>query len=148
MIIEIMIRYLHFLGIFVVVGSLIGEHLLLKRVMTRTEIKRLARLDTIYGVAFLVVLVCGFLMWFVVGKPADFYSFNWIFHLKVGLLIIMGLLSIVPTLFFWRNKKGEGSELVEVPTSLKIYIRLELLILFLTPLLATLMARGIGFFGE
>lgn len=69
---EIIIRYFHFLGIFAVVGSLVGEHLLLKPVMTRSEVKRLAVLDTIYGLSFIVVLAAGFLMWFGVGKPTEF----------------------------------------------------------------------------
>ena len=146
---EIFIRYLHFIGIFFVVGALTMEHLLLKDRMTRSEIKRMATIDGLYGISIILVIIMGLLQWFWVGKPADFYSKNWIFHLKFTLVIVMGLLSIVPTVFFMKNRKGEDlATLIDIPPSLKWYIRLELVCLLLIPLCAILMARGIGYFGD
>ncbi len=145
---EILLKYLHFICIFTIVSSIVSEHLLLKPQMTRLEIKRVAVLDSIYGFATILLLAAGFSLWFLVGKPAEFYSKNWIFHLKIGLFVIVGLLSIYPTRFFNKQKKGEESDLIEVPASIKYMIRLELLILFIIPITASLMAKGIGFFGE
>jgi putative membrane protein len=55
---EIFLRYLHFISIFAIVSSLVSEHLLLKKALTRAEINRLARIDAVYGLAALTLL-CG-----------------------------------------------------------------------------------------
>lgn len=145
---EILLRYLHFVSIFTIAGVLVSEHLLLKKALTRAEIGRLARIDAVYGLAALTLLGVGFTLWLGgFGKPAAYYSQNWIFHLKLGLFLMIGILSIYPTVFFIRNRKGDGGEMVTVPASISWMLRLELILLALIPLLAGLMARGIGFFG-
>ena len=45
----ILVKYVHFIGIFAVVGSLVGEALLLKPELKRSEIARLSRVDMVYG---------------------------------------------------------------------------------------------------
>lgn len=146
---EITLKYIHFLCIFAIVGALVSEHLLIKPALTRREIKRLSTIDAIYGVAAVVILAAGFTMWFndSIAKSADYYSKNWIFHTKIGLFVIIGILSIFPTLFFNKHKKGNPDEIVQVPKRMIWYIRIELLLLFLMPLFASLMAKGIGYFG-
>jgi putative membrane protein len=42
---ELLLRYLHFISIFAIAATLVSEHLLLKRELTRKEIGRLARID-------------------------------------------------------------------------------------------------------
>ncbi|HMN91126.1 MAG TPA: DUF2214 family protein [Saprospiraceae bacterium] len=148
MTLEILFRYLHFLSILVMFSSVVSEHLLLKPRMTRSEIQRLSVLDAVYGISALILVGIGLTLWFGVGKPAAFYTKNWIFHLKVGLFIVVAILSIYPTVFFLRNRKGNNpAELVDVPKSIVWLIRLELLLLALIPLCAALMAKGIGYFG-
>ena len=144
MITEALVRYLHFISIFALVSSVVAEHLLLKESMSRKEIRRMSIVDGIYGVGAVLAVVAGLLLWFVVGKPAEFYTQNWIFHTKVGLAILMGLVSIYPTVFFMRNRKGEPQEQVAIPSGIKWSIRVELLLILIIPFLAVLMARGIG----
>ena len=145
---EILVRYVHFIGIFTLVGTLIAEHLLLKKELTRGEIRRIAVVDAIYGLAAMVVIGAGLTLWFSgIGKPSIYYSKNWIFHMKLTSVGIVALLSIYPTIFFTKNRKGDPKEVVKVPSSVFMLIRIALLLLFLTPLLAALMARGVGFFG-
>lgn len=145
---EIFLRYLHFISIFVIVGTLASEHILLKNKLTRQEISLLARIDAIYGIAALVLVCVGLTLWFGgFGKPSVYYTKNWIFHTKITLFIIVGLLSIYPTIFFIKNRKGEQTEVVSIPKSVIMTLRIELLLLFIIPLLAGLMAHGIGFFG-
>ncbi|MFK7950520.1 MAG: DUF2214 family protein [Saprospiraceae bacterium] len=143
---EIIVKYLHFVFIFVVVSCVVIEHLLLKPQMTKAELKRLSRIDGIYGLASILVVGAGLTLWLGgIGKPAEFYTNNHIFLTKVGLFVIVGLLSIHPTIFFLKNRKGDNlEEVVDIPKSVKTVIRMELLILFIMPLLATLMAKGIG----
>jgi putative membrane protein len=148
MTLEIFLRYLHFISIFGIVGTLVSEHLLLKPALTRAEIGRISRIDAIYGLAALTLLAAGLTLWFSgAGKPAVYYSKNWIFHLKITCFAFIGILSIYPTIFFIKNRKGSPEEIVTIPKSVFWMLRLELLLLFIIPLLAGLMARGRGFFG-
>ena len=145
---EIFVRYLHFIGIITLAGTLISEHLLLKKELTRAEIKRIAIVDSVYGIAAMVVIGAGLTLWFGdIGKPSVYYSKNWIFHMKVTSVAIVALLSIYPTIFFVKNRKGDPKEVVRVPAVVFMLIRISLLLLFIIPLFAVLMARGVGFFG-
>jgi putative membrane protein len=145
---EILLRYLHFISIFTIVSTLVAEHLLLKKELTRAEIARLSRIDAVYGMAALALLVVGLTLWLGgFGKPTVYYSKNWIFHTKITLFVVVGLLSIYPTVFFIKKRRGPANELVEIPKSIFWALRIELMILFIIPLLAGLMAHGIGFFG-
>jgi putative membrane protein len=144
---EILLRYVHFISIFAIVGTLVSEHLLLKPALSRAEINRLARIDGIYGIAAVSLLTAGLTLWFSgAGKPTAFYSQNWIFHIKLTLYIIIGLCSIYPTVFFLKNRKGDVQEMVTIPKAVVMLIRIELLLLVIIPLLAGFMARGIGFY--
>lgn len=145
---EIILRYIHFISIFTIVSTLVSEHLLLKKELSRAEITRLARIDAVYGIAAVTLIGAGLTLWLSgVGKPAVYYSKNWIFHTKITFFLIVGLLSIYPTVFFIKNRKGDQKEIVPVPKTVFWMLRFELLLLFIIPLLAGLMARGIGFFG-
>lgn len=146
MTIEILLRYIHFICIFAIASTLTAEHLLLKKQMTRAELGRLAKIDAVYGIAALTLLAAGLTLWLgSYGKPAMFYNKNWMFHLKIGLFICIGLLSIYPTVFFLKQRMGDPRESVEVPSRVFGMLRLELLILCIIPLLAGLMARGVGY---
>ena len=142
---EITLRYLHFLSILTIAATVLGEYLLLKPVMTRKEIGRLSKIDVFYGLAAIVLLGAGLTLWFGgISKPTFYYSKNWIFHLKVGLFALVGILSIYPTVFFIKQRKGDAAETIAISSKLIWMIRLELILLLIIPLLATLMARGIG----
>ena len=145
---EIILRYLHFISIFAIVSTLVSEHLLLKKTLTRAEIGRISRIDAVYGIAALTLLIAGLTLWLgSFGKPALFYTKNWIFHTKITLFLIVGLLSIYPTVFFIKNRKGDQQEVINIPATVFWMLRIELLIIFIIPLLAGLMAHGIGYFG-
>lgn len=146
---EILLRYLHFISIFFLVSALVAEHLLLKGQMTRSEIQRLAIVDAIYGISALLAVTAGLFLWFGVGKPSIFYTQNWIFHVKVTLVILMAILSIYPTVFFIKHRKGSSpEELVTIPRSVKMLVRLELTLVLLIPLFAVFMAKGVGYTGQ
>lgn len=145
---EIILRYLHFICIFAIVGSLVSEYLLLKKELKRKEIKRVATIDGIYGMAAMTLLAVGLTLWLGgFGKPSEFYTLNFVFHIKITLFATVGILSIYPTVFFIKNRKGDPDEVVSIPKTIFMLLRLELLLLFTIPLLAGLMAKGIGYFG-
>lgn len=141
---EIVLRYLHFISVFVIFGTLLTEHMLLKKQLTPAEVQRIFRVDAVYGLAATVLLIVGLTLWFGdVGKPAEFYTRNGLFHAKLTLFILVGLISIWPTVFYFKNA-GSNQAQVTVPKSVVMMIRLELLLLLVIPLLAGLMAKGVG----
>lgn len=142
MIEDVITRYLHVLGFMTLFAALVAEHLFFKREMTPAEIKRMAVLDAIYGVAAAIVIATGFILWFGVGKPADFYTKNPIFHVKFTLFFLVAALSLYPTYFFIRHR--QSTENVIAPKAVIMLIRAELALLLLIPLMAVLMALGIG----
>lgn len=142
---ELLLRYFHFVSIFLIVGTLVSEHLLLKPMLSKRKIDRLSKIDGIYGLAVLSLLGAGLTLWLGgYGKPTEFYSENPIFHFKLTLFVVIGLLSIYPTVFFIKNRKGNQDDLVSIPKAIFWMIRLELLLVFLIPILAGMMAKGIG----
>lgn len=140
-------RYLHFIAVFAIVGAIVAEQFMISKSMTRKQIKTIAIVDGIYGLGAILVLVGGLLLWFWVGKPADFYTKNWLFHTKLTLFVVLGILSAYPTIFFLKNRKGDDllTE-IKVPAFVFVCLRLELILLIIIPVVATMMSLGIGSF--
>lgn len=134
-------KYIHLIGIFGVVGSLAVEWLLAKSVVKGSTLSLLAKIDGIYGVSTILVLLGGFVLWFGVGKPAEFYSANPLLYIKLGLFAVIGGLSVYPSVYFFKKRKST-EESIEVPKILLIFIRLEVILLLIIPLLAVLIADG------
>ena len=141
---EISIRYLHFISLIALSAAVFAQAFLLRPEMTRREIAQIQRVDILYAVMVVVVLATGFAQWFWVGKPSQFYSSNPIFHAKLTLFLIIGILSAWPSVFLGKQRKGDSEETIEVPKSVTLSVRAEVLLLILMPLLASLMARGVG----
>lgn len=140
---EILIRYAHFMGIIVLASLLVAEHILVNDKLSSHDLKRILIIDASYGISAIVVLAAGLSLWLWVGKPATFYSANPVFHVKLSLFILMGILSIHPTRFYLKHRKSP-EPFIQVPKSVVHVIRLETLLLVFIPLLAVFMARGYG----
>ncbi len=140
---ESLVRSFHFIGIFGLFAALVSEHLLIKPEMSKVEMKKLAVVDAIYGISAIIILVAGLLLWFVVGKPAEFYSQNPVFHVKLTLFVLIAALSIYPTVFFIKNRNSQAS-VIKVPGKIITLVRVQLLLVLAIPFLAAAMARGIG----
>ncbi|AYC34485.1 DUF2214 family protein [Pseudomonas cavernae] len=146
--------YLHFLSIFVLFALLTTEHVLFKSALADVQRARsLVRIDMAYGLSAGLVLLTGAVRVLWYGKGMDYYLHNGLFHAKVGLFILVGLISILPTATFlnWRNdlKAGQLPQLSPAQaTRVIMTIRLELVLLVLIPLLAVLMASGYGVIGS
>ncbi len=141
--------YLHYLSIFVLFALLSIEHLQFKLPLDLPRARQLIVVDMAYGLTAGVVLATGLarVIWF--GKGSAYYLGNSLFHAKVGLFVLVALLSILPTFVFlnWRNQLKAGQVPSVSPRQAKLVImtiRLELLLLLIIPLLAVLMARGYG----
>ncbi len=59
MTLEILVRYLHFIGIFTWVSALVLQWFLVKPVLLRQQVQQLARIDAVYGLSAIVVVGMG-----------------------------------------------------------------------------------------
>jgi putative membrane protein len=143
---EALVTYLHYLGFMVLFAALVAQHLLFVTEANPQQIKRLFILDGMYGGAAILVLLTGLGKVFWVGKPAIFYAQNGLFHAKVTLFVIVALLSIWPTLVFFKARKRSANlpsdTLMPLPAKIRLVQRIELLAVVLLPLLAVFMARA------
>ena len=140
----IITKYAHFLGILLLFSSCLLEYQRLKPILTRAEVKRLARVDIVFGLSALLVLMSGLAMALWLAKPLDYYLNNWIFHFKYSLFIVIGLISAYPTVFFISNRRGNDADTLDLPRGMKTVITLELTGILCLPLLGILMAAGFG----
>ena len=135
----------------VLMGALISEHLMLKPGVLKQQIKSLAGVDLIYWIAVILVLASGLLRWLVFDpKGVDFFSKNPLFHIKLTVFFIMVIISIFPTLRLckWNKQAKQGNHLDISDKDIKkqlMFIRIELLLLAIIPLLAVMIALGKGF---
>jgi putative membrane protein len=149
MLAHVLTAYVHFLGMMMLMATLLAEHVTLQPQMTRVHIQRLAMIDLFYGIAAGIVFLSGLLRFAYFGKGIHFYLGNPLFYVKVGMFLLVALISVYPTRRFlaWRKMLTQGDPPALDPhtvTRLRIVIRLELGLLLVIPLLAVLMARGIG----
>ena len=107
------------------------------------DARNLAKVDAVCGISALLVFGIGLTLWLWVGKPGEFYSSNPIFHAKLGLFLLMVLCAIAPAAFFLKHRKSY-EEIIAVPSYLRLLLKFELVLLLIIPVLALLMARGIG----
>ena len=136
-------RLSHFVAIFFFAGALVVENMAIKPQISGEDARNLAKVDAVCGISALLVFGIGLTLWLWVGKPAEFYSSNPIFHVKLGLFLLMILCAIAPAAFFLKHRKSY-EEIIAVPSYLRLLIKFELVLLLIIPVLALLMARGIG----
>jgi putative membrane protein len=144
--------FIHHAAAFLIVATLMVELVVLKNELTVTSARSVLRMDMVYGIAALVLLVAGFVRVFYTEKGSAYYFDSGSFLLKLALFIVVGLLSIYPTMKFmgWRKALREQ----RVPDfdaatrrTVRILIHIELTLLFVIMLLAVMMARGLWFLG-
>ena len=136
--------FLHHLCAFALVSALAIEFTLIRQELTLSSARGLQVTDLVLGIAAGVLLVIGLMRVFFFEKGASYYFHSYAFLAKFSLFIVVGLLSIVPSLEFvsWR---GAG----QVPTIDARKLRLvtgiihgELFAVVIILLCAAIMARG------
>jgi putative membrane protein len=144
--------FLHHAAAFALVAVVMVELVLMRGELTVASARTLLRMDSVYGLSAVVLLIVGFIRVFYTEKGSAYYFHSGTFLAKLVLFIIVGGLSIVPTVQFlgWRKalQAGQAPALDDATRRrIRMIIHLELTLLFLIMLFAALMARGIGFIG-
>ena len=146
---EVLVVYLHFAAMTLIAVFLAIEYLICVPGLARQSLKLLARVDLLYLIAAVLALATGVarLVWF--GKGAGFYLHNPVFYIKLALFVAIGLISVPPTLQYlrWMRMLKTGAAAVAADFEVlrtRRYLLVELVLFAFIPLLAVLMARGIG----
>ncbi|HLX79611.1 MAG TPA: DUF2214 family protein [Burkholderiales bacterium] len=145
--------FLHHLAAFTLVATLAIEFVLIRGALSLESARRLQVVDLIYGISAGIVLVVGFLRVFYFEKGAQYYFHSVPFIAKLSLFLVIGLISIYPTVVFfsWRVPLKQGSAPAVDPIKLRIVraiIHWELMLVVGILLCAVLMARGVGYVGS
>lgn len=144
--------FLHHLAAFALVAALAVEFVLIKSELSLANARKLLLVDQVFGAASGIVLIVGFLRVFVFEKGAAYYFHSAPFIGKLSLFILVGLLSIYPTIVFlsWRAALRQGLPPTPPPEKVRMVRRIihwELIGVVLILLCAALMARGVGYIG-
>jgi putative membrane protein len=144
--------FLHHVAAFVLFATLVVEMVLLSGELTLQSARKIQLTDMAFGIAAGAILVIGFLRVHYFEKGAEYYYHSAPFIAKMSLFVIVGLISIYPTVVFL--KWGKSLKQGQVPVleagkrrTLRTLIHIELTGVVLMLLAAALMARGIGYFG-
>jgi len=146
---DAILAYLHFGAIFTLIWFLAKEWTLLRAGAASVDVERLASADAGFGMSAGVVLVTGALRAVYGVKGWAFYAHNPAFHVKIGLFVLVGLISIAPTLMFlrWRKaRRQDASFRVSEPEwkRARLWLMIGLHLVALSPLAAVIMSRGLA----
>jgi putative membrane protein len=150
MLTDLVLAAFHHLLIFGLVSMLVAQSVLLQGRMDGGVLAKLGGIDRGYGITALLLLVVGFMRVFQGIKGEDFYLHNPWFHAKIGAFLLVGILSIWPTLRFLRWRKALKADAAFLPAEdevrrLRRIVRFELVLVAVIFVCAAAMARYGGF---
>lgn len=148
MLVESLLAYAHFVAILTLVVFLTSEAALCRpEWINAAVVRRLGRVDVLYMVAAIAVLATGVArtVWGIKGP--DWYWHQPLLHLKLTLFVVIGLISIKPTLAFRRWGRQLAATQV-LPSSDEVrtvrrWIMVQAHLVVLVPLAAAMLARGV-----
>ena len=144
--------FVHHLAAFALVATLAIEVALFKPPLTLPQARRLQRVDLLFGLSAVVVLVVGMLRVRYFEKGPEYYLHDLYFLVKIAAFIIAALTSIYPTVTYlsWSKRLVAGAvpEVSATRTArVRLCLMLELTAIAVILACAALMARGFGYAG-
>ncbi len=141
--------FLHHLMAFTLVACVAYEFIAYRKGMSIDEVRRIQRADLMYGISAGLLLIVGVLRVLYFEKGPAFYTHNPFFWLKMNAFLVVGLLSIDPTIRYLRwNKSVKENRVPEITDNefkrTRLLLTLEVIGLAVILFAAAMMARGIG----
>jgi putative membrane protein len=143
------LSFLHFVFLLILAGALSAELFILRLPVNATVARLLLRVDLFYAIAAVGLILAGFAraIWGAAGW--DYYASQPFFWAKIAAFIAIGLISIIPTLSYFRWVKATGADAGFLAPDaqikrVRLIAMIEIHLLVLVIAFATLMARGIG----
>jgi putative membrane protein len=146
---DLLLACLHHLVVFTLVTLPVAELVLMRGHAGALRVNHLARIDALYGLLAVAILVIGFGRVFHGAKGAEFFLRNPVFWTKIAFFGLAGLVSVGPTVRVLRWKKAVLRDPAFVVPEADLartrrWLALELALFVPIPLLAAAMARGVG----
>ena len=146
---DTLLAYAHHLAAFTLIGVLIAEWSWVRPGVSAPQLGRLVKVDAVYGIAAVVLLAAGFARVYLGAKGHAFYAANPVYYTKLGLFAAAGVVSIVPTLRYFRWNRARKRDAANLPGDVELnrtrrLVGVQLALIAAIPLCAALMARGIG----
>lgn len=144
-----LMAFLHHILAFTLVACVVYEFIAYRKGLTMEEARRIQRADLLYGISAGLLLIVGLLRVYFFEKGPAYYGNNPYFWLKMDAFLIVGLLSIDPTIRYLRwNKTLKEGKLPEISdreySRTRLILSLEVIGLAVILFGAAMMARGIG----
>jgi putative membrane protein len=145
---DLLLAFGHHLGIFTIFGVLAAELAMLRLSPSVPWVQGIAKVDQWYGLGALTVLGAGIsrVVWGLKG-PAYYLDYP-VFWAKMGLFVVIALISIRPTVAFvrWRRNAAATGTLPSAPevASVRGFVVAQILLFTGLPFLAATMARAVG----
>jgi len=148
MVLESLLAYVHIAALLAVVVFLTSQAALCRgEWLNAAVVRRLGRVDRLYLISAVALLAAGIArtVWGV--KGFGWYWSQPLMHLKLTAFVVIGLLSIKPTLLYirWRkalDRDGSLPAAADIRTARR-FVMIQAHLLMLVPLAATLLARGV-----
>ncbi len=140
---DLILAILHHIAVFGLVAALAMEGAMLRAPVI--DPARLVRLDAVFGATAVLTVAGGGSRVVWGGKGWAFYEANPFFWAKIGLFAAIGLISILPTLAFFRWRRAAAGDPAWAPPAaevkrVRLWVGLEALLL--VPLLASAAAMA------
>jgi putative membrane protein len=143
---DLVLAIAHHILVFSLFGVLFAELVLVRKGVDLATIGRVGRIDLMYGAVAGLIVVVGFGRAVFAAKGWAYYSHNLFFHLKIATFVVVGLLSIPPTIAYIRWRKAGAAPTDAQVAGVRKWLLAELMLFAFLPAFAAAMARGYGEF--
>jgi len=145
---DLALAIVHHLLVFSLAGILAFEIGAIRSDMTHDEVVRTARVDLWYGVLAAGIVAVGFVRAVYAAKGWAYYSVNVLFWAKICTFVIVGLLSIGPTVALIRWRRASADQAGFSPAehelrNVRRFLWAQAAFFALIPAFAAAMARGL-----
>lgn len=141
---DLVLAIAHHILVFSLFGVLFGEIVLVRRGVDLATVTRVGRIDLMYGAVAGLIVVVGFARAVFAAKGWTYYSHNLFFHLKIATFVLVGLLSVPPTIAYIRWRKAGTAPTDAQVAGVRRWLLAELVLFAFIPAFAAAMARGYG----
>ena len=143
---DLVLAIAHHLLVFGLFGVLFAELMLVRPGMDIATVRRVAVIDLVFAALAGLILIVGFARAGMAAKGWAYYEHNAFFWAKIGVFLVIGLLSASPTISYirWRKTGAPPSD-VQV-AGVRRLLHAEVALFALLPAFAAAMARGYGQF--
>jgi len=146
---DLILASTHHLAVFIMVALFAAEFALVRPGLSGPRLKQLTRIDAAYGAVAGIVIIVGIIRVIFGAVGYEYYIGNQAFWGKMTAFLVMGLLTIPPTMAFRRWARAGAEQADYAPPASEIsanrrFIHLQAGVLLLIPIFAAAMARGYG----